>query len=166
MKKSLLTVITLSLLTASCGVISTSSTKYTYRSAEINESNVLSNKAVVDSKVDLSKKIMSTSSPRDFAKDAIEEAYYMAINNNNADFIVDPIFEITTSKGKTVAKLTGWAGRYSNSRTKVEAIRELSNIDILDVEKFNQIYNDSNDEPRKEKPSLLPKGLRGLLIQN
>lgn len=145
MKKTILSVCAIgTLLMTSC-----STTNYTYRLAKINKDNVITNSAVVDADVDLKNKITVTSSKRNTALEAQEEAYYKAITENNVDFIIDPIFEINTTDkilfwgGKTIAKLTGWGGKYSNSRLKTEAIKELKSIDPQSIQKFNSIYNNS-----------------------
>jgi len=135
MKKAILTASFAVVLMASC-----STTNYSYRAMKINGNNVTSNKTIVDSDVDLNKKITTTSSKRTTVSEAVEEAYYKAITENNVDFIVDPIFEVkTTDKilffgGKSTAKLTGWGGKYSNARTKIEAINELSKVDTLNMQ--------------------------------
>jgi len=167
MKKIILPItISILALTASC-----STTNYSYRSAKINGNNVLSNKTVVDTKVNLNNKIESTSSKRNTPQEAVEEAYYKAIVDNNVDFIVDPIFEVTTTDkilvfgGKSTAKLTGWGGKYSNSRSKIEAIKELSSIDTLDIKKFNEIYINSNEYTQDRSVSPIKNGLLNLFLK-
>lgn len=165
MKKILLSALAVSLFMTSC-----STTNYSYRATKINGNNVLSNKTVVDSKVDLDNKITSTSSKRSTPQEAVEEAYYKAIVDNNVDFVVDPIFEVTTNDkilffgGKSTAKLTGWGGKYANSRSKIEAINELSKVDTLNIKKFNAIYMDSSEFNNDSSVNKPKGGLFGFLF--
>jgi hypothetical protein len=107
---------------------------------------VVATEVVVDVKIDLNKKVQSSSSKRSSVELAKSEAYYKAITENNIDVVVDPIFEVKTSDkflffgGRSTAKLNGFAGYYVNPRTKVEAIKELKLIDTLDIHKFNNIF--------------------------
>lgn len=125
---------------------SCSSTNYTYRDNFIQDKPVITSEVVVDVKLDVNKKVESTSSKRKTVELAKNEAYYKAITENNIDVVVDPIFEVKTSDkilffgGRSTAKLKGFAGYYVNPRTKVEVIKELKLIDTLDIHKFNNIY--------------------------
>ena len=131
MKKIFLSlgVVALSLL-ASC-----STTSHTYRANAIADKPVIAGQNIVDTKLDLTNKIELTSSKRNTVSEAVDEAYYKAIVDNNIDLVVDPIFEITTTDkilfwgGKSTAKLTGFGAKYDNSRSKVEAIKE--NKDVI-----------------------------------
>ena len=167
MKKTILTAsVAVALLMTSC-----STTNHSYRATKINGNNVISNSTIVDSDVNLDKKVETTSSKRNSVGEAVDEAYYKAITENEVDFVVDPIFEVKTSDkilwfgGKSTAKLTGWGGKYTNSRSKIEAINELSKIDTLDIKKYNAIYNGTgtfNNEETKEKSKV---GFFGLLFK-
>ena len=125
---------------------SCSSVNHTYRNNFIQNKPVLASEVIVDVKVDLNKKVESTSSKRKTVELAKNEAYYKAITENNIDVVVDPIFEVKTSDkilfwgGKSTAKLTGFAGYYVNPRSKIEVIKELKLIDTLDIHKYNNIY--------------------------
>lgn len=122
-------------------LMSCSTKSYTYRDAQLSNKNVLATQTVVDTKIDFSKKIVSTSSSRKTQKDAVEEAHYLAIQQNNVDFIVDPIIEITSdSFNNHVAKITGWGGVFVNPKSKIEAINDLKKIDTTDIKKFDMIY--------------------------
>ena len=125
---------------------SCSSTNYTYRDNFIQDKPIITSEVVVDVKLDVNKKVESTSSKRKTVELAKNEAYYKAITENNIDVVVDPIFEVKTSDkilffgGRSTAKLKGFAGYYVNPRTKVEAIKELKLVDTLDIHKYNNIY--------------------------
>lgn len=158
MKKIILSFGALTLL-ASC-----STTSHSYRENSIADKNVIAGQVVVDTKLDLKNKIEVLSSKRNTVNEAIDEAYYKAINDNNIDLVVDPIFEITTTDkilfwgGKSTAKLTGFGAKYDNSRSKVEAIKDLKSVDTTDVKKFNAIYyNVNTDGTEIAKPSTTKK---------
>ena len=139
--KNFIILITSIVLLSSC-----SSTNYTYRDNFIQDKPIITSEVVVDVKLDVNKKVESTSSKRKTVELAKNEAYYKAITENNIDVVVDPIFEVKTSDkilffgGRSTAKLKGFAGYYVNPRTKVEVIKELKLIDTLDIHKFNNIY--------------------------
>ena len=125
---------------------SCSTIQHSYRSASIPNKNIISGEVVVDTKLDLNKKVEATSSLRNSVEEAKEEAYYKAITQNNIDVIVDPIYQIKTTEkifffgGKSIAKITGFGAIYVNPRTKVEAIGELTKVDTTNINKFNAIY--------------------------
>ena len=166
MRKSL-SILLFALMLASC-----STSKYTYRDTVINNKSVLSNQLMVDTKVDLSKKIQSSSSKRESPEAAVEEAYFKAITENNIDVVIDPIFEVkTTDKflffgGKSTAKLIGFGGKYENIRTKTEAVMELKKVDTLDIKKFNDInyYPLADIKKSKQNPSDVVKKNKNWLI--
>ena len=151
--KKFLIVVGFGLLMASC-----STTQYTYRETEINHRSIIANDVVVDVKVDLNKKIQATSSKRNSVELAKSESYYLAINQNDIDIVVDPIFEITSSGRKYTAKLSGFAGYYTNPRNKTDAIKELKSVDTLDIHKFNNIYLGIPFPVRKTNVAVLKMG--------
>ncbi|OYU85556.1 MAG: hypothetical protein CFE24_01240 [Flavobacterium sp. BFFFF2] len=142
-------VVGLAILLASC-----STTQYSYRKSTIPQKHIITGQAVVDSKLDLSKRIEGTSSARNSVEEAKQEAYYKAITQNNIDVIVDPIYEVRTTDrilffgGKSTAKVTGIGAVYTNPRTKVEAINELTKVDTANIRKFDAIYLNKNSSKR------------------
>ena len=164
MKKINLPLASLGLVIASC-----SSTNYTYRTSNIANQSIIANQAVVDIKLDVKNKIETVSSKKNTANEAMDEAYYKAITTNNIDIVVDPIFEVTTTDkilfwgGKSIAKLTGFGAKFENSRSKIDAIKELKPIDTTDVKKFNAIYynqtkvNKNNANSNSAKISIFDK---------
>lgn len=136
----------LTITAVSAVLMSCSSTTYSYRTATIPNKNIISNEVVVDVKLNLSSKIVATSSQRNSVEEAKEEAYYLAITQNNIDVLVDPIYEIQTSEkifffgGKSVAKITGFGANYINPRNKVEAINELNKTENSNINKFESLY--------------------------
>jgi hypothetical protein len=154
MKKFIIPILALSFL-ASC-----SSSSYTYRSSNIAKNEVLAQQVIVDVKLDVKNKVTATSSKRNSVDEAMDEAYYKAIVDNNIDVIVDPIFEVNTSDkvlffgGKSTAKLTGFGAKYENARNKIDAIKELKTVDTTDMNKFNSLYGSSKVEKNNNgKPS-------------
>ena len=141
MFKRYLYILTLVFALYSCSV-----TKHTYRDVQVNKKNIITDDVVVDVKVDITKPIKSSSSKRNSEDDARNEAYFKAITENNIDLVIDPIFEVSTSGkflffgGKSVAKLSGFAGYYSNPRNKRDVVKELQAIKIQDVESFEKLY--------------------------
>jgi hypothetical protein len=137
-----------------------SSTSYTYRSVDITKDDVIAQQVVVDLKLDLKNRITTTSSKRNSVDEAVEEAYYKAIVDNNIDVVVDPIFEVkSTDKilffgGKSTAKLTGFGAKYDNARNKLEAVKELKSIDTTDVKNFDALYGSSiKSKSKSNKPA-------------
>ena len=151
--KKILIIVGLALFMASC-----STTQYTYRETEINHRSIIANDVVVDVKVDLKKKIQATSSKRNSVELAKSESYYLAINQNDIDIVVDPIFEIISSGRNYTAKLSGFAGYYTNPRNKTDAIKELKSVDTLDIHKFNNIYLGIPFPVRKTNVAVLKMG--------
>jgi hypothetical protein len=127
-------------------ISSCSSTSYTYRENYIDSNPIIATDVVVDLKVDFDNKIESVSGSRKTLEQAKAEAYYKAIAQNKIDVVVDPIFETTTESGflfvgdKYSVKLMGFGAHYVNPRSKLEALKELKNIDTTDIHKFNYIY--------------------------
>lgn len=165
MKKIILPLAILGIVITSC-----SSTQYTYRSSDISNQSIIANQAVVDIALNVKNKLESTSSKRNTPNEAMDEAYYKAITTNNIDIVVDPIFEVITSDkilfwgGKSTAKLTGFGAKFENSRSKIDAIKELKSVDTSDVKKFNAIYynsskgiNNSSNSTSNKKSTFLEK---------
>lgn len=160
MKKIQIKIVALALIfiMASC-----SSTQYSYRKSNIPKKDLISGEVVVDTKLDLTKKVEATSSNRNSVEEAKEEAYYKAITQNNIDVVIDPIFEIRTAGsflgfgGKSTAKITGFGATYINPRTKVDAINELSKVDTTNIYKFNAIYLNKYSKKREQATDVSPK---------
>lgn len=120
---------------------SCSTTNYSIRSITIDKNPVITNDVIVDVKVDATKSITATSDKRLSVNLAKNEAYYKAITENNIDIVIDPIFEIKTIGRKCVVKLTGYAGYYTNPRTKTEAVKELQSVKLENVATFQKMFN-------------------------
>jgi hypothetical protein len=133
-------------LTIVFALSSCSVTNHTYRDIQVNKKNVITDDVVVDVKVDITKPIKSTSSKRNSEDEARDEAYFKAITENNIDLVIDPIFEVSTSGkflffgGKSVAKLSGFAGYYLNPRNRRDAVKELQALKLQDLDGFEKLY--------------------------
>lgn len=141
MLKRYLITLTFVFALSSCSV-----TNYTYRDIKVNKKEIISDDVIVDVKVDITKPIKSISSKRNTIDEAKNEAYFKALNENNIDIVVDPIFEVSTKGkflffgGKTIVKLTGFAGYYSNPRNKIDVVKDLKALKLEDIECFEELY--------------------------
>lgn len=148
------------ILTTVFALSSCSVTNHTYRGVQVNTKNIITDDVVVDVKVDITKPIKSSSSKRNSEEDARNEAYFKAITENNIDLVIDPIFEVSTSDkflffgGKSIAKLSGFAGYYSNPRNKRDAVKDLQALKIQDLENFQKMYFPNLDESKKVKSKV------------
>jgi len=137
---------------SSCGV-----TNYTYRDIQVNKKGIISDDVVVDVKVDITKPIKSTSSKRNSEEEARNEAHFKALTENNIDLVIDPIFEVSTTDkflffgGKSVAKLTGFAGYYYNPRNKRDVVKDLQVLKLQEIESFEKLYFPNLVESKKVK---------------
>lgn len=126
----------LMLLLVSCSV-----TTHTSRNTSISNKDLITNNVVVDIKVESGKIVSATSGVRESIELAKNEAYYKAITEKNIDIVVDPIFEISTIGTKYTAKVTGFAGYYTNPRSKTEAVKELKAVKAENITAFGRMYN-------------------------
>lgn len=120
-------------------LVATGCTTYSYtsRSVSIAQSmDVQPTSTLVDVKPDFSKRITESSSWCKSETEAMAEVKYKAINNNNIDIVVDPIYKTTFSGKKVMVVLTGYAGYYTNPRTLLEDIKQLENVDKAEIEKY------------------------------
>ena len=182
MKKTLLFVSLSALMLSSCV-----SYNHSNRISDIPE-NALgqADKLVVDVTVDLNKQVKARSNTHASAKDAKNEAYFLAINDNNCHVVVDPIYTVQTTKtlfgSKSMAEIIGFAGYYKNARPESEAEqvafdRSLDNtkkmmdkgIDTSAVKAFLMIKGDADDsvddagaEGKKSKSSGAGGKLMGI----
>ncbi len=105
---------------------------YKYSSRVVNTqtaNNTQITPSAVDVRIDFSKKIVATSNFAYSEEDAKQNAWYNAVKNNDIDILVSPVYEIyfesATPGGKCRAKVTGYAGYFSNARS----VTEQRNID-------------------------------------
>jgi hypothetical protein len=119
---------------------SCSSYQHTYRVSNIADENiVVSNKVAVDLKVDLTKTCKGNSGKHKTVKDAKDEAYYDAIQSNSIHVLVDPIYNVQTTRtlfGQlSSVEVFGFAGYYKNSRS-MKVIEDALNAQKIEREKL------------------------------
>lgn len=120
---------------------SCSTYKYSARHINVDKQNITLSPTVVDVEVDYTKRITSTSHLCKTQSEAVQEAQYIAITDNNIDIVVDLMYKIEKKGLKYRATVTGFAGYYKNSRTLYEDIKLLKDIKTEDVEKYIILHN-------------------------
>ena len=114
---------------------------YTSRSAAIRSSEISSRSLGAEINVDFSRKVTATSDPQILKADAINDAQYKCINENNIDVVVDPIYKVEFNmfqKKAYKATVVGYAGTYKQVPTGVDAVVE-KNYKVEDIEKYKLI---------------------------
>ncbi|MBU3682143.1 MAG: hypothetical protein FGM16_09420 [Flavobacterium sp.] len=156
------TFLILTLTLFSCNV-----TSYTNRNISIDKNDLITNNVVVDVKVEHAKIVTATSGVRESIELAKNEAYYKVITEKNIDIVVDPIFEISTIGTKYTVKVTGFAGYYTNPRSKIDAVKEFKAVKAENINAFDKMYNlepilDEKSSVQTEAKSkvVLPFGLQ------
>ena len=133
--KKILTFAVCAFLFASCTVY-----QYTGRDAAVNRQDIQATPTIVDVKADFSKRVSATSDWQRTKEDAMAQARYKAITENNIDIVVDPIYEIQFRAHKARKKykvtMTGFAGSYANARTPVEDIETIKKYSREEIENY------------------------------
>jgi hypothetical protein len=119
---------------------SCSSYQHSYRVSNIAEENiVVTNKIAVDLKIDLGKTCKGKSGKHKSVKDAKDEAYYDAIQSNSIHVLVDPIYNVQTTRTlfgqKSNVEVYGFAGYYKNSRS-LKAIEDALAAEKIEKDKL------------------------------
>ena len=138
-KKSLLTLVGIGVI----GLMMNSCTTYSYtsRSTSVRLNTMQSENLGAEVDVDFSRKVTGSSDAQVLKIDAINEAQYKCINENNIDVIVDPIYKIEFNmfqKRAYKATVVGYAGMYKQVKTGVDAVVE-KNYKVEDIEKYKLI---------------------------
>lgn len=125
------------------GFIMSSCTTYSYtsRSTSIRQNEMSSRSLGAEINVDFSRRVTATSDPQILKADAINEAQYKCINENNIDVVVDPIYKVEFNmfhKKAYKATVVGYAGTYKQVPTGVDAVVE-KNYKVEDIEKYKLI---------------------------
>lgn len=142
-KRSLLTtlaVIGLAALMTGCTTYS-----YTSRSTAIRPNEMSSRSLGAEINVDFSKRVTASSEAQVLKSEAINEAQYKCINENNIDVIVDPIYKVEFNmfhKKAYKATVVGYAGTYKQVPMGVDAVVE-KNYKVEDIEKYKLITDPS-----------------------
>ena len=136
MKRNLLILIAVAIAFCSC-----STYRYTSRETFIENQNIKATPTVVDLRVDYSKHVIETSSRCKTPEDALSEAKFNAVVNNNIDVLVDMLYKMEKRMFKYQATVFGYAGYFRNSRSLFEDIKLLEKLDKEDVEKYIILHN-------------------------
>ena len=120
---------------------SCSTYQYTSRQTFVDKQNITATPTIVDVRVDYKNRITETSHRCRSYDEALQEAKYRAIINNNIDVLVDIIYKVEKTGGKFQATVSGFAGYYQNSRTFYEDIKLLESVKKEDVEKYLILHN-------------------------
>lgn len=118
---------------------------YTSRSTSIRPNEMKSKSLGAEVDVDFSRRVTATSDPQVLKSDAINNAQYKCINENNIDVVVDPIYKIEFnmfSKYAYKATVIGYAGTYKQVKTGVDAVVE-KDYKVEDIEKYKLLTDPS-----------------------
>lgn len=133
-------IILLSIAMIAC-LCSCSTYQYSARQTYVNNQNITASPTVVDVRVDFARRITATSRKCLTQAEAMQEAKYNAIVNNNIDVLVDMVYKIEKSARRYQATVTGFAGYYINSRTFYEDVKLLEDVDKTEIEKYLILHN-------------------------
>ena len=111
--------------------------QYSSRSVDVRNRAIGTKDAVAEIVVDYDRSVTATSDYQMTKSEAIKEAEYLCIVNNNIDLVVDPIVKIEFSpfqlKKKYRATITGFAGVYKAAPAGIDAVKEYK---MEEVEKY------------------------------
>ena len=125
MKISCLLFVLGALLLSSCAVVKSKTAK----TMDVYGAGVIQNPVVVDLQVSETKISGSYNASSTMGVESIKQyAVADALSKAGADVLVEPVFETTTSTGRTTAKVTGYPASYSNFRSI-----EKEDIELLEV---------------------------------
>ena len=143
--------------------------RHTARVTQIDGQPIVANQTVVDVRCDFNKRVVAESRWARTIEEAMQEANYNAIVNNNIDIVVSPIYSIQIRKRhKIKASLTGLAGYYENARTVTtkEMVQELSDVDRKDIEKYLLLYQSQQTMPYLYPMPVLQDGQTQSIVIN
>ena len=108
--------------------------QYSARTVGVNRHNVHTKPIAVEVVPDYGRKVTASSEYQLTKNDAISEAEYRCIAENNIDVVVDPIIKLERTplhpQKKYRATITGYAGNYKEAKAGVEAVAEYNKEDI------------------------------------
>lgn len=125
-------------------VTSCSTYKHSYRVSDAPSKNVEVTSTVVDVVTDFERKVKATSDrATSSVQDAKSNAYFNAIQDNDIDVLVDPIYSIRVRRGlfKSSAKasVTGFAGEFVNPRSLQDSQQESYDAKLKALEQFLEL---------------------------
>lgn len=139
MKKLILPFFVMAVVSTGC-----STYRYTARTTDVNRRAIETKDAAVEVVPDYSRTVKAKSDFQLTPRDAMAEAEYRCIVENNIDVVIDPIFKIERApvikKNKYIAEVSGYAGVYKNTKAGVEAAQDYQ---LSEIEKF-KLLNDPN----------------------
>ena len=139
--------ILISLLT----ITSCNTYKHSYRLSDVPNNSITVTPLVVDVETDFETKVTASSDKKTaIVNDAKANAYFNAIQENNIDVLVDPIYSIRVKRrlfGSTAtATVSGFAGNYVNSRALSEMYQEGFDAKLNSLEQFLKLDAITNEE--------------------
>lgn len=133
-------------------LVSCNTYKYQSRVSNIRTDNTHMVPNVVDVEINFNKKISANSGRHLSPTSAKEEAYFNAVTQNEIDVLVSPIYEIeTTSRflffgGRSTARVTGFAGKFVNSRTLYEEQDRMFDQKLAAIDRMLENETIKNEE--------------------
>ncbi len=116
--------------------------QYTARTLGVDRQPVGTKEIAVEVVPDYERVVTATSDFQLTKNDAIREAEYRCLTDNEIDVIVDPIVKIVREplqpQKKYKATVTGFAGNYREAKAGVDAVKEYEKEDI---EKYRLLYD-------------------------
>jgi len=156
MKKVFLLIIVLSLV--SCSTTKTGTAK----TMEIVGPGVLHKPVIADLIVKEDKVTATASfSQVESMNNAKNEVVRKALNDFNADVLLEPAFESTTTNGKTILTVKGWPANYKNFRTIEEKDIKFLEIKPGLIQKAN-VYEASVEKKKGNKGLWITLGVIAL----
>lgn len=123
---------------------SCSTYKHSYRLTDVPNNSIEVTATVVDIKTDFDRKVNGTSDrATSSVQDAKANAYFNAIQDNDIDVLVDPIYSVRVSRGlfrsSAKASVSGFAGEFVNPRSVSQVQQEVYDAKIKALEQFLDI---------------------------
>ncbi len=129
--------------------------QYTSRQINVEKQDIILSPTIVDVKVDYSKRVNETSKRCKTQQEAMEEARYLAVTNNQIDIVVDPIVKVERRLRRYQVTLTGFAGYYVNSRSLYDDIRQTKDLSREDIKKYFMIHRPETLRYMNEKGEVV-----------
>lgn len=108
--------------------------QYSARTVGVNRKDVHTKEIAVEVVPDYSRKVTGSSEYQATRNDAIAEAEYRCITENQIDVVVDPIIKVERDglqvKKKYRATIIGYAGKYKVTEAGVDAVKEYKKEEI------------------------------------
>lgn len=134
-------------------ITSCSTFKHSYRVSDAPTKKIGVTQTVVDVVTDFDRKVKGSSDRlTSSVQDAKANAYFNAIQENDIDVLVDPIYSIRVRRGlfKSSAKasVSGFAGEFTNPRSLAENQQETYDAKIKALEQFLELKVIVNEDKK------------------